>query len=488
MDPTAILGLVCNVLDLAEKTYKCAKKAKEIYDSATGLPKEYEQLSQLTSELNTIIDQVQSCHRDLQNPKIGDINIKDVASECQDLLSNINKLLDQCQAKKPASIKNAVGAVIKSAWKKDELQAIQTNLEKRRQALHLALTSSARSQLIKIEKDLEEEHVQNYELEQQLSDIRQQLNPLDDVPHQLQQALDLGRRAQKARELRHILKILGGGYNSMNPRYDEVHDAHQNTFGWIFYEPEKVYRVEPGLKMSFVDWLREGRDIFHILGKPGSGKSTLMKLIWNRRVTKEKLEEWAGQSRLLCLKYFFWRHGSGQNGLQDLRRSLFRSALEQSRELLELLLPRLSEYNTMLDEYLDNDEIRQACERLMSDPRVLEQHKIFLLIDGLDEFDEERNAEDYDDLVRIIQCWTSQPEGKIKACVSSREYTAFRNITHVQKFRLQNLTRKDMQIFVTKRLNEHPQFPKLRDACERNTEDLCEYKPTASSFGFDLWY
>lgn len=325
-----------------------------------------------------------------------------------------------------------------------------------------------RTQLIKIEKALEEERVQNYELKQQLSDIRRRLNHLDNVPHQLQQALDL------AREFRHILKILGDGYISVksNPRYDEVRDAHQNTFEWIFYKPEKVSRVEPGLKMSFVDWLREGRDIFHILGKPGSGKSTLMKLIWNHKITKEKLKEWAGQSQLLRLKYFFWKYDNNQNNLQDLRRSLLSSTLTQAPELLEILLPRLKEHSTMLNEYLDNDEIHQACERLMNDPRILETYKVFIMIDGLDEFDEQK-AENYDDLVRVVRGWTSQPEGKIKACVSSREYNAFRTITDL-KFRLQNLTREDLQTFVTERSNEHSLFPTLQNTCKRNTEHFCK--------------
>ncbi|KAI0881704.1 uncharacterized protein GGS22DRAFT_181485 [Annulohypoxylon maeteangense] len=471
MEPVAAVSLVCNVFDLTERAIKCAKMARDIYNSTTGLSKEHEQLSELTNELNTILSEVRSSYGELQKIDVGDINIQAVASECQNFSSDISTLLDRCRIKKPSSMKSAIGATKRSYHNKDNLQTLQINLEKRQQMLHLALTAS----IIKVEKTLNEEHVTNYTLKQELGAIQQKFDTLVDIPGQLQQALDLCREAQKERVLHNVFRVLSNKNNGMksNPRYDEVHDAYGNTFEWILLEPEKVFKVEPDLTLSFVDWLRDGHGIFHILGKPGSGKSTLMKFIWNQKVRKDMLQQWAGESRLLCMKYFFWKPGSGQNGLQDLRRSLLKSALEQAPELLSLLLPRISEHNTTLDEYLNDGEISQACQTLMSNQHVLAKHKIFILIDGLDEFDEERNHEDFNDLVRVLQGWTYQSEGKVKACVSSREYDAFRTITHNQKFHLQNLTREDMETFVTKRLEEHSQFSKLECACEKNTRNLC---------------
>ncbi|KAI1204673.1 uncharacterized protein F4807DRAFT_324310 [Annulohypoxylon truncatum] len=475
MEPVTIISLVCNVFDLTERTIKCAKKVKDIYDSTTGFPKEYDRLSELTKELDVFLGNVRSSHGKLREIENEDTNIQDVASECQNFSSDIDALLERCRAKKPASIRSTFGAVIRTYRNKDDLQAIQDSLEERKQTLHLALTASARSQIIKVEKALNEEQVQNDDLKKQLNIVQQKLNTLNDVPDQLQQALNLCRQAQTARELNHVFRILGdrnGGMRS-NPRYDEVHATYENTSEWIFHEPEKVFKVKPDLRLSFVDWLRTGRDIFHVLGKPGSGKSTLMKFIWNHEVTKEMLKQWAGRSQLLRMKYFFWRSGSHQNGLQDLRRSLLKSALEQAPELMEILLPRIHECKTALDEYLSDDEISKACELLMKDPRVLERRKIFILIDGLDEFDEENNAEDYDDLVQTIQGWTSQPDGKVKACVSSREYDVFRSIAHSLSFRLQDLTREDMRIFVAGRLKEHSRFSELEYACKQNSQDIC---------------
>jgi hypothetical protein len=45
---------------------------------------------------------------------------------------------------------------------------------------------------------------------------------------------------------------------------------------------------------SFISWLSSGEGIFHISGKLGSGKSTLMKFLCEHKHTKVELQKWAG--------------------------------------------------------------------------------------------------------------------------------------------------------------------------------------------------
>jgi hypothetical protein len=52
--------------------------------------------------------------------------------------------------------------------------------------------------------------------------------------------------------------------------------AAKDTLSWCLYD-EKIPESHPDLKMSFRSWLAEGKGIFHISGKMGSGKSTLMR-------------------------------------------------------------------------------------------------------------------------------------------------------------------------------------------------------------------
>ena len=46
----------------------------------------------------------------------------------------------------------------------------------------------------------------------------------------------------------------------------------------------------------FMNWLSGGKGIFHIAGKLGSGKSTLMKFLCDHPRAKAKLERWAGMA------------------------------------------------------------------------------------------------------------------------------------------------------------------------------------------------
>lgn len=64
-------------------------------------------------------------------------------------------------------------------------------------------------------------------------------------------------------------------YDGMLDRDSTVTEAHQETFRWIFLE-DAVHALR---WTNFGDWLRSPDQLYWITGKPGSGKSTLMKFV-----------------------------------------------------------------------------------------------------------------------------------------------------------------------------------------------------------------
>jgi Cdc6-like AAA superfamily ATPase len=115
-----------------------------------------------------------------------------------------------------------------------------------------------------------------------------------------------------------ILNSLGSA--SMNERFDHVVSAKCRTSDWIL---DENFEMEMSKKTSFVEvklrtdtvtldkralfirWLRSGREIFHITGKPGSGKSALMKFLCTDRRAAKLLEPWATSRQLVIAKFFF---------------------------------------------------------------------------------------------------------------------------------------------------------------------------------------
>jgi hypothetical protein len=68
-------------------------------------------------------------------------------------------------------------------------------------------------------------------------------------------------------------------FEMMDERYLDVSEAADQTFSWILLDPAQQVSTHTKLQISFQEWLASGSGIFHICGKPGSGKSTLMKFI-----------------------------------------------------------------------------------------------------------------------------------------------------------------------------------------------------------------
>jgi hypothetical protein len=90
-----------------------------------------------------------------------------------------------------------------------------------------------------------------------------------------------------------IRKLLA--FPDMHERFDVVDQAHYDTFRWLLEEDAaNQSSCVPEARDKYLDWLSSGTGIFHIAGKLGSGKSTLMKFLCGHPRTRAELSAWAG--------------------------------------------------------------------------------------------------------------------------------------------------------------------------------------------------
>lgn len=90
-------------------------------------------------------------------------------------------------------------------------------------------------------------------------------------------------------------------YTSMNHRYEDVIEAHPNTFEWAFKNPTATQLPWSNL----ADWLKTGDGVYWVCGKAGSGKSTFMKHLYDDCRTRTFLKRWAGDYPLCVATFYF---------------------------------------------------------------------------------------------------------------------------------------------------------------------------------------
>ena len=238
-------------------------------------------------------------------------------------------------------------------------------------------------------------------------------------------------------------------FSEMTDRDDRIAEAYQKTFTWIFKE-----QSDSGV--DFLNWLRTGAKIYWITGKPGSGKSTLMKYICRDKRTKAHLRAWASPSRLLTASFYFWNSGTYvQMSEQGLLRSLLFQILRKRPGLFPSMFPERWELATFfgtVESEWSLQELHTALTRLdTGDPDL----KFCLFIDGLDEF-----SGDHMRLVRLLQTVVSSP--KIKICTASRPWNVFEDAFKSRpSLMLQDLTYNDIKHFVSSNFYGNSYFADL---------------------------
>lgn len=210
--------------------------------------------------------------------------------------------------------------------------------------------------------------------------------------------------------------------------------------------------------------------VFHIAGKPGAGKSTLMRYIYKSPTTRQLLQMWAGKNELVLAKYFFWKFDSYQNRLIGLKRSILYTVLQKAEvtsQLMVLLFPNQMGQGALpskreRESSISDDEVELAFSTLVSTKAGLMGRRFCFFIDALDEFDQDTAREDYVDLVFLIQQWAEESDAHVKIVVSSREFPEFQAFDEGQRIRLHLFTVDDMRTIIRSRLQSHPQFGGLK--------------------------
>jgi hypothetical protein len=283
----------------------------------------------------------------------------------------------------------------------------------------------------------------------------------------------------------------------MYSRENNIEDAESGTFAWIVdeesqpadhrsnssyeseenheegrerrrYEEEKKKQgtLRKCTREKFLTWLDSGRHIFHISGKAGSGKSTLMKFLCKSSRVKRGLESWAGGRPLIFVRFFFWNSGDEiQMSLEGLYRSLLFETCRQIPSFIPQLFPDLWRSSNFGLAPIRFDEVRDAFNRLIQEASSSESYFCFF-IDGLDEF--EGDEVDHWRFSRDLQSWTAQAEN-IKLCVSSRPHIPFirsfaNDLNH--QVSIHELTREDIFKFSVAMFEKDTNFYRIKDSYE----------------------
>lgn len=227
-------------------------------------------------------------------------------------------------------------------------------------------------------------------------------------------------------------------------RFNSIPQAHQETFRWVF-DGESTQQRSADWD-SFADWLSgaDENNIYWATGKPGSGKSTLMKFMFNNTKTWENLKVWTHDRPLMRAGFFFWNSGTVmQMSRMGLVQSLLHTSLEYDQPaLMQLFKHRWQQFAGYGGgrQPFTWPELRAALETMIAVPES--PRSFFFMIDGLDEFDGNPK-----DLIDLVSSMAKHPH--VKICVASRPWLAFSDaFAGRPSLRVEHLTRNDVRNYV----------------------------------------
>ncbi|CAG8942806.1 unnamed protein product [Penicillium salamii] len=193
----------------------------------------------------------------------------------------------------------------------------------------------------------------------------------------------------------------------MLDRRDNIEPYHPNTCQWILELEE------------YQSWMSQSRGLLWIKGKPGTGKSTLMRSLHERR---ERLQD---QSEMIWLDFFFTARGEE---LQRTPLGMLRSLLNQIFEFDPTIRPQVCEiYKARSKRFGGDGDKWEWPQRVLEDLLVevillsASQKQITVFVDALDESGAESAQQMAAYFHRLVDN-AEERDVSVRVCISCRHY------------------------------------------------------------------
>ncbi|KAJ2986586.1 hypothetical protein NUW58_g4954 [Xylaria curta] len=497
MDPVSALGLAANIWAFVEAGFKVVNQYNDFRRNALSETRENTQLRIIVDELKLISGNLVV---DRPSP------LASVAEQCNKLCEQLLDLLDKLMVKDTSSAFARLRIISKSYFRSSDISSLENKLDMYRRQLMLNLLDTLSDGQSEINNKLS-----RLETDVQRLGCSQSGDKLADLREDLLEAVQAsqGDSIQKPNkgfgplllQLRDFVKttslevsiLMKLRFDDIDDRQDIIKDPTEGTFlsqvQEVTSNDDESGAVLNELEKSLIPWLRSGSGVFHISGKAGSGKSTLIKQIWLHAQTEKCLRTWAGDKRLLCAAFFFWAAGSSeQRSLTGLYRSILVTLLSQENGLIPEVFPEfwVNGQSTAHDlAGLTRPHIIEAAFQTLLGKALSSGYRICLFIDGLDEY-ESADREGCWELARRIVGWADSSSRAIKLCVSSRPYDEFQTtfapfpLMNRTQIHLHQLNRSDIERHCDKTLSVAKEFPGIPDPAKaelfiRQIDKFSEY-------------
>ncbi|KAI8674562.1 NACHT domain-containing protein [Fusarium keratoplasticum] len=516
MDPITALQTASAIIGIVDFGTRLLSSTYEIYQSASGHTAREVGLSTLSEELSGLGKQLQDrLPATSSAASASDRTLQNLSARCVQASNKLHSAIHDLQANRSGNGRisiaaNSFASALKAVWNKGEIESLREELIELRSQITFAA-------IISVLSESKQDGQRHIELKDRLDHITNQLDGRDDNAHQfareLAQITALGNSSDFIPRHTDLVEILWGidwkswaahyegnlfmdfhsaphthaaglpipikilrslSFRELNSRKEAIPEAYASTCSWIFRDSETDENGEQLEWPSFPTWLEQrDQEIYWITGKPGSGKSTLMKYIIENPELQSHLQEYAEDLPCLKASFFFWNPGSEmETSREGLLRTLLHQCLQGRPDLIPAVAPRRwALYNLLGGETIPPrwtwKELKESFDILCSFHG--QEFRLAFFIDGLDEFKECEASPGL--LISWIRHTATQYG--IKICVSSRPWNVFADaFGREPSLTMQNLSKRDIERFVRTEFDKSIAFQEVKEVFQDDATSI----------------